>query len=386
MLEFVTGDFFDYEANIRVNTVNCVGVMGAGVALAFKDRYPKMYNDYVHACKHKEVAPGKPHIWVETDLLSSVTIINFPTKIHWKNPSEYEYIEKGLTWLREYLSDKGSSAVTLPALGCGHGGLDWAKVKGMIIDFLGDLEVKIFVFNPKSSTAARGNDNWLHELEKNNILTISPSDEGYPKEILGRSSYSLYCIGNTALLKEKKLSILANSKSSEKEINSLTKVINEMPIQSAVLLLSLKNNNDYEFADMVITKGFCVIFVIPYGILKFDVQNRYRKNWDMNKFLVVSTTVPDQSWKIYENSNSLRFRQKLADVTLINSLDLKAIESLSKYVKGPTKKNYYINYWLNENETLRNLNAIKIGNNNQTGKINLAPLLESLIPGKYLLE
>ena len=100
MIEFVTGNFFDYDADIRVNTVNCVGVMGAGVALMFKNKFPAMFNDYYRACKENKVAPGIPHIWEEVDLFSSLIIINFPTKVHWKNPSEYEYIEKGLVWLR----------------------------------------------------------------------------------------------------------------------------------------------------------------------------------------------------------------------------------------------------------------------------------------------
>ena len=81
-----------------------------------------MFIEYQKACQNKEVQPGKPHVWQDNDIFSKTTIINFPTKVHWKNPSEYEYIEKGLIWLKNYLSDKGNSTLTLPALGCGHGG------------------------------------------------------------------------------------------------------------------------------------------------------------------------------------------------------------------------------------------------------------------------
>jgi O-acetyl-ADP-ribose deacetylase (regulator of RNase III) len=166
--------------------------MGAGVALAFKNRYPEMFKDYVHACKNKEIAPGKPHVWVESDLLSTCTIINFPTKIHWRNPSKYEYIEKGLTWLRDYLIDCKDTIVTLPALGCGHGGLDWNIVKEMIINLLGNLDAKILVFNPTSSVNINKNNEWVGQLVKHNVVTIQPNDELYPKEITGRSSRSLY--------------------------------------------------------------------------------------------------------------------------------------------------------------------------------------------------
>lgn len=377
MLEFVTGDFFDYKANIRVNTVNCVGVMGAGVALTFKNRYPQMFDDYVQACKKKEVAPGKPHVWIESDLISTSTIINFPTKIHWKNPSEYEYIEKGLIWLRDYLAEHEEATVTLPALGCGHGGLNWDIVKQMIIKYLGSLEAKIFVFNPTSSVEIKKNEEWVNQLAEKNVVTIVPNDKLYPKAILGRTAFNLYCIGNTSLLEEKKLSILTNSKASEKEIESLLMVINEIPIDSTVLLLGLKNANDYELAKTVLLKGFRVIFVIPYGILNFDNQ-KLQNSWDEDRILVVSVATPNQTWKIYENSNALRFRQKLANVTLINSLDLKAIDSLLKYLQKPFKNIFYVNYWYNEHEVFRIIGAQRIGISVSTGKVKLTPLLYDL--------
>lgn len=352
--------------------------MGAGVALAFKNKYPRMFNDYVLACKNKEVAPGKPHVWIESDLLTTCTIINFPTKIHWKNPSEYEYIEKGLVWLRDYLVEHKEATVTLPALGCGHGGLNWDKVKEMIINFLGGLDAKILVFNPTSSVSNKKNEEWLEQLAKHNVITIFPNDELYPREIAGRAGFNLYCIGNTALLREKKLSILANAKSSEKEIESLLTVINEIPIDSAVLLLGLKNNKDYELAKTVLLKGFRAIFVIPYGILNFEVQKRFQNIWNEDKILVISIAIPNQTWKIYENSNALRFRQKLADVTLINSIDLKSLDSLLKYLKKPFKNIFYINYWYNENEIFKIINAKKIGISNNTGKVKIAPFLSEL--------
>lgn len=352
--------------------------MGAGVALIFKTRYPQMFNDYVRACKKNKVAPGKPHVWIESDLLTTCTIINFPTKIHWRNPSEYVYIEKGLIWLRDYLTEHKEATVTLPALGCGHGGLDWDIVKEMIIKYLGDLDTKIFVFNPTSSVDNKKNEEWFNQLVKHNVVTIAPNDDLYPKELAGRSSLNLYCIGNTKLLKWKKLSILANAKSSEKEINSLLMVTNEIPIDSMVLLLSLKNNNDYEFAKAILEKGFRAIFVIPYGILNFDVQKRFQNSWDDERILVISIAIPNQTWKVYENSNALKFRQKLADATLINSLEVKAIDSLLKYLKKPFDNIFYINYWYNEQEVFKILKAQKIGISNNTGKIKLEPLLSGL--------
>lgn len=150
MMEFVHGDMFDVPAEIRVNAVNCVGVMGAGVALAFKTRYPEMFRDYKRACKKGDVQPGKLHIWKTL----TEWIINFPTKRHWRDNSRYDDIAAGLQALREYLSGLGSVKVTLPALGCGHGGLEWSRVSEMIRSELNGLEAQIYVFEPGDSVAA----------------------------------------------------------------------------------------------------------------------------------------------------------------------------------------------------------------------------------------
>jgi len=174
MIKFVGGDFFDYDADIRINTVNCVGVMGAGVALLFKNKYPNMFDEYFRACERNEVEPGKPYVWEENNMFSKCTIINFPTKIHWKNPSEYEYVEKGLVWLRQYLLERNNSTVTLPALGCGHGGLEWDKVKEMIIKYLSEVNSKIFVFEPSSSTTTYISEEINEKLKEQKILRLLP--------------------------------------------------------------------------------------------------------------------------------------------------------------------------------------------------------------------
>ena len=82
MIEYVKGDFFDYKADIRINTVNCVGVMGAGVALEFKNKYPEMYKTYVEVCKRKEIAPGNPFVWEEYDLFLLLLYPNLVPRAH----------------------------------------------------------------------------------------------------------------------------------------------------------------------------------------------------------------------------------------------------------------------------------------------------------------
>ena len=176
MIEFVDGNFFDYEADIRVNTVNCVGVMGAGVALAFKNKYPTMFKEYVSQCKKGMIKPGQPKVWQEGSMFEKgVTIINFPTKNHWKNTSEYQYIEDGLKWLRDYLFAIENATVTLPALGCGHGGLDWDKVRNLIKQYLKDVPGNILVFSPDASRNIKNKPNQI-ELAKIGIRTIKHQD------------------------------------------------------------------------------------------------------------------------------------------------------------------------------------------------------------------
>jgi O-acetyl-ADP-ribose deacetylase (regulator of RNase III) len=145
MIEFVQGNLFDMPADILVNAVNCVGVMGAGVALAFKQRYPGMFRDYQRACRDGRVRPGRLHVWQSP---TGMHIVNLPTKRHWRDASRYDDVEAGLDALRAYLQSLGPVTVALPALGCGRGGLDWTCVSQLISQTLTGTEARILVFAP----------------------------------------------------------------------------------------------------------------------------------------------------------------------------------------------------------------------------------------------
>ncbi len=145
MLTFTKGDLFNCGAQILVNTVNCVGVMGKGIALEFKKRYPQMFVAYRKRCLEETFIPGDLFIW--DDVL--VKIINFPTKDHWRNPSKYKYIEDGLKSLRTYLRGYSKETrIAIPPLGCGNGGLDWNIVKPMMELALEDLNCDIIIYEP----------------------------------------------------------------------------------------------------------------------------------------------------------------------------------------------------------------------------------------------
>lgn len=151
MLIFKNGNIFNSEAKFLVNPVNCVGIMGKGLALQFKKRYKKNFDVYVNKCINKEFDVGTELIVVEE---SEKTIINFPTKKHWINKSELDYIIIGLSRLKEIIIKYNIKSIAIPALGVGNGGLEWKNVKALLIKFYHDLiqsinfEIKVEVYSP----------------------------------------------------------------------------------------------------------------------------------------------------------------------------------------------------------------------------------------------
>lgn len=149
MIIWTKGDILSSGAEALVNTVNTVGVMGKGIALQFREYFPHNYKAYLVACKNKELEPGKLlAVWDENLQTGKKLIINFPTKVHWRSPSRYEYIETGLDALKDLLSNKEIKSVAIPPLGCGNGGLDWAKVRPLIENKLEDLDLEVMVYGP----------------------------------------------------------------------------------------------------------------------------------------------------------------------------------------------------------------------------------------------
>lgn len=151
MINYVTGNIMDSEAQAIVNTVNTVGVMGKGIALQFKKAYPNNYKAYSVACKNNEVVVGKMFVTTDRNISSGEKIIiNFPTKQNWRKPSEYIYIEDGLDDLIDVIKHNQIKSIAIPPLGAGNGGLKWEKVKKIIEDKLSSLNIEILVYEPTS--------------------------------------------------------------------------------------------------------------------------------------------------------------------------------------------------------------------------------------------
>lgn len=155
-ITLTTGDLLDERVDAIVNTVNTVGVMGKGIALQFKRKWPANAKAYEAACKRKEVVPGKMFVFDNGGLVEPKFIINFPTKRHWRQPSRMADIEVGLVDLVTQIKRLGIRSIAIPPLGCGNGGLDWNEVRPRIEAALAQLpDVEVHLFAPSDVEGVR---------------------------------------------------------------------------------------------------------------------------------------------------------------------------------------------------------------------------------------
>jgi O-acetyl-ADP-ribose deacetylase (regulator of RNase III) len=166
MITYIKKDLFESPAQVLVNTVNTVGVMGKGIAKRFKDTYPEMFEQYQKYCENKMLDVGK--LWLYKS--EHKWILNFPTKKHWRSPSKIEYVEEGLKKFVETYEEKGITSISFPLLGCGNGGLDWDnQVKPLMEKYLRPLPIEVFIHLNESNTRPEHADiketkNWLQSM------------------------------------------------------------------------------------------------------------------------------------------------------------------------------------------------------------------------------
>lgn len=142
MIEYIQGNIFDSPAQVIVNTVNTVGVMGKGLALSFKQRYPDMFKKYRVMCEKHQLTVGKLMLCYEPDHW----ILLFPTKENWRNPSKLEYLEKGLIKFVNTYADKNITSIAFPKLGCGNGELSWDDVRPLMEKYLKPLPIDVYIY------------------------------------------------------------------------------------------------------------------------------------------------------------------------------------------------------------------------------------------------
>jgi len=163
-MKIFIADILQSNAQTLINTVNCVGIMGKGIALEFKNRYPEMFKDYVDRCERKQVKPGEPYLYKS---LFPPQIVNFPTKDHWKSVSKVSDIEQGLEYLLSHYKEWSISSLAIPPLGCGNGQLEWKVIGPLIYKYARQMDIPVELYAPYGTPA---NELTIGFLEKPPIM------------------------------------------------------------------------------------------------------------------------------------------------------------------------------------------------------------------------
>ncbi len=168
MISYTQGNLLEADVDAVVNTVNTVGVMGKGIALMFKERYPSNYKAYKAACKSGEVTVGQMFITASDELEGARWIVNFPTKQDWRNPTNPEWVKEGLVALKKWIEVNQIRAIALPPLGCGNGGLHWPTVREWIEEELSDLsDTQVIVYEPT--------EKYQNVAKKQGVMKLTPA-------------------------------------------------------------------------------------------------------------------------------------------------------------------------------------------------------------------
>ena len=180
MIDKTRGNILTADAEALVNTVNCVGVMGKGIALQFKKAFPENFKAYAAACRREEVKPGRMFVFETGQLFNPRYIINFPTKRHWRGKSRYEDIAAGLQALVREVQDRKIRSIAIPPLGSGLGGLQWGRVKAMIEAAFEEIsDVQIRLYEPKGSPDAIGPSPGSDQAQSLPNKELGPKNDGF---------------------------------------------------------------------------------------------------------------------------------------------------------------------------------------------------------------
>ncbi len=184
-MKVIVSDILKSKAQTLVNTVNCVGIMGKGIALEFKNRFPEMFKDYVQRCEHHKVRIGQPYIYKS---LFGQQILNFPTKDHWKSISKVSDIEQGLDFLLAHYKEWGITSIAIPPLGCGNGQLEWKVVGPLIYEHAKKMNIPVEMYAPYGTSPAELTESFLknagktvevgHNVLRKDRLTFNPAWAG----------------------------------------------------------------------------------------------------------------------------------------------------------------------------------------------------------------
>lgn len=197
MITFETGDILSSSAQCLVNTVNCEGFMGKGIAYQFKEQFPENNKYYVAACKSGKFSVGQILFFSENDKI----IANFPTKDKWREKSQYSYISTGLDSLLKGIVENNITSIAIPPLGCGNGGLDWNIVKKMITDKFKDSSINIIIYEPSKRFTPKSIE--IPKMSASHLILMKLKGQlpKFNKLRLQKSAYFLNIFSNTNYFK-----------------------------------------------------------------------------------------------------------------------------------------------------------------------------------------
>ena len=167
MVQARIGDLFSSEMQTLVNTVNCVGIMGKGIAAIFKKQYPAMYEDYKARCNRGEVRLGQPYLYTD---LAGASILNFPTKGHWRSSTCLEDVEAGLDYFVTHYKAWGIESIAFAPLGCGNGGLEWSAVGPLMYEKLKTLDIPVEIYAPYGTPSRQLKTEFLSNPRQTDFL------------------------------------------------------------------------------------------------------------------------------------------------------------------------------------------------------------------------
>ena len=168
MIRVLIGNMFESEMKTLVNTVNCVGVMGKGIAQVVKEKFPRVFEDYAHRCNAGQVRLGEPYHYTD---LTGISIVNFPTKNHWRATTRLGDIERGLDFFVEHVHEWKIESVAFPPLGCGNGGLDWLRAGPLMYSRLAHLDIPVEIYAPFGTPVAQLKEDFLAAANQMDLLT-----------------------------------------------------------------------------------------------------------------------------------------------------------------------------------------------------------------------
>lgn len=378
MLHFTSGDMFELDVDIRVNTVNCVGVMGAGVALAFKTRYPEMFREYKKVCDANELKPGALNVWRTL----TEWIVNFPTKRHWRENSKYEDLEDGLRAFRRYLEGVGRPVrVALPALGCGHGGLDWSQVSKLIERHLGSIEADIFVFEPGDSiragelaTPAKGAKGKLDVRP-----TIVRSDEfAFPAPLRSIDVQGLALVGDSACLVDPMVFITGSEVPDAREEAAALQCVEALARTGTQLCFLITGTIWGRLAKMAVSRGANVLLWCIEPIQPASLKSLHGE-LNEGRVAVVSLSLDHEVWSQRTHDRTRRAAIEIAHALLVTDAHPEWV--LANAI--PKEHGvFFVRYGASTTDTekLLALGARPIGRKANSKEPNVAPIVSALRP------